>query len=159
MPINAFTAVALVSGVCLLSSGCTRESVPAGSTAAKPPAIPAPADVAAPPSDASRTPTGLASKVLKAGSGTRHPRPNSRVTVHYTGWTTDGQMFESTVPGNEPSSFLLNEVIPGWTEGVQMMVEGEKRRFWIPEPLAYAGVPGKPKGMLVFDIELLRIDS
>lgn len=68
-------------------------------------------------------------------------------------------MFDSSVARNEPSSFGLNEVIPGWTEGVQMMVEGEKRRFWIPESLAYAGAPGQPKGMLVFDIEIIRIAS
>jgi peptidylprolyl isomerase len=159
MRIYAFRAVVCISCLSVLSSSCTRESRPADGAAAKPPGIPAPADVAAPPADASRTPTGLASKVLKAGSGTRHPRPNSTVTVHYTGWTTNGDMFDSSVARNEPSSLGLNAVIPGWTEGVQMMVEGEKRRFWIPESLAYAGAPGQPKGMLVFDIELIRIDS
>jgi len=119
--------------------------------------IPAPPDVAAPPADAQRTPSGLASKVLKPGTGTRHPRPNSQVTVHYTGWTTDGKMFDSSVQRGEPATFGLDQVIPGWTEGVQMMVEGEKRRFWIPEALAYKGAP--PKGMLVFDVELLKIES
>jgi peptidylprolyl isomerase len=81
------------------------------------------------------------------------------VTVHYTGWTTEGAIFDSSVVRNEPASFSLDGVIPGWTEGVQMMVEGEKRRFWIPESIAYGGAPGQPKGMLVFDIELIRIDS
>ena len=88
-----------------------------------------------------------------------HPRPNSQVTVHYTGWTTDGKMFDSSVARNEPSTFGLDGVIPGWTQGVQMMVEGEKRRFWIPARLAYDGEPDKPQGMLVFDIELIKIDS
>jgi peptidylprolyl isomerase len=121
-------------------------------------AIPAPPDVAAPPADAARTPTGLASKVLTQGRGTRHPRPNSQVTVHYTGWTTDGKMFDSSVAGGQPATFSLDGVIPGWTEGVQMMVEGEKRRFWIPAKLAYEG-KGGPQGTLVFDVELIRIGS
>ena len=121
--------------------------------------IPAPADVAAPPADATTTSSGLATKVLKPGSGTRHPTAKSRVRVHYTGWTTDGRMFDSSVARNEPISFGLNQVIPGWTEGVQAMVEGETRRLWIPEKLAYAGSPGAPKGMLVFDVELIKIES
>ena len=146
--------------VCLMVflAACGGQDAP-NERAAGPPPIPAPPDVAAPPADASRTATGLASKVLTPGTGTRHPRPNSEVTVHYTGWTTDGRMFDSSVARNEPTSFSLDGVIPGWTEGVQMMVEGEKRRFWIPESIAYAGAPGQPKGMLVFDIELIRIGS
>lgn len=123
------------------------------------PQVPAPPDVAAAPADAARTSSNLASKVLQPGTGSRHPRPNSRVTVHYTGWTTDGKTFDSSVAGGKPVSFGLDEVISGWTEGVQMMVEGEKRRFWIPGRLAYDGVPGRPQGMLVFDIELIRIES
>ncbi|MEP6915037.1 MAG: FKBP-type peptidyl-prolyl cis-trans isomerase, partial [Acidobacteriota bacterium] len=124
-----------------------------------PAAIPAPADVAAAPPGAHRSTTGLASAVLRPGNGTRHPRPNSQVTVHYTGWTTDGRMFDSSVARNEPATFGLDGVIPGWTEGVQMMVEGEKRRFWIPASLAYEGVPDRPQGLLVFDIELIKIQS
>ena len=115
-----------------------------------------PPDVAAPPADAVKTPSGLASRVLKPGSGTRHPGPTDRVTVHYSGWTTDGKLFDSSVTGGAPATFGLNEVIPGWTEGVQLMVEGEKRRFWIPDRLAYAGQSG-PQGTLVFDIELIKI--
>jgi FKBP-type peptidyl-prolyl cis-trans isomerase len=121
--------------------------------------IPAPADVASPPADATTTPSGLASKVLRPGTGTRHPGATSRVRVHYTGWTTDGRMFDSSVARNEPISFGLNEVIAGWTEGVQAMVEGETRRLWIPEKLAYKGAGGAPKGMLVFDVELIKIES
>ncbi len=118
----------------------------------------APADVAAPPADAEVTKSGLASKVLAAGSGERHPKASSRVTVHYSGWTTDGKMFDSSVVRGKPATFPLSGVIKGWTEGVQLMVEGEKRRFWIPEKLAYKGRPGAPQGMLVFDIELLEIE-
>jgi peptidylprolyl isomerase len=107
--------------------------------------IPAPSDVAVPAPDASVTASGLATKVLEAGIGTRHPGPNSRVRVHYTGWTTDGQMFDSSVTRNEPIAFGLNQVIAGWTEGVRLMVEGEKRRLRIPERLAYRGQQVHPR--------------
>jgi peptidylprolyl isomerase len=117
--------------------------------------IPAPPDVAAPPEDAEVTASGLASKVLKAGTGTKHPTASSTVTVHYTGWTTDGKMFDSSVKRGESISFPLARVIAGWTEGLQLMVVGEKRRLWIPEELAYKGRAGAPAGMLVFDVELL----
>ncbi len=117
----------------------------------------APKDVAAPPADAEKTATGLASKVLQKGTGTAKPKAESNVQVHYSGWTTDGKMFDSSVTRGEPATFPLNRVIAGWTEGVQLMVEGEKRRFWIPENLAYQGRPGAPAGMLVFDVELLKI--
>lgn len=121
-----------------------------------PPAVPT--DVAAAPADAEKTASGLASKVLTKGEGEKKPGPTSKVTVHYTGWTTDGKMFDSSVARGEPSSFGLNQVIKGWTEGLQLMVEGESRRFWIPVELAYQGQPGKPAGMLVFDVQLIKID-
>ena len=116
----------------------------------------APPDVKAPPADAKKTASGLAYKVIQPGKGTRHPSANNEVTVHYSGWTTDGKMFDSSVTRGEPATFPLNGVIPGWTEGVQLMVEGEKTRFWIPENLAYKGQQ-PPFGLLVFDVELLRI--
>jgi len=116
----------------------------------------APSDVKAPPADAKKTVSGLAYKMLAKGTGARHPIASSQVTVHYTGWTTDGKMFDSSVVRGEPTSFALNGVIAGWTEGVQLMVEGEKTRFWIPEKLAYKG-ESAPYGMLVFDIELIKI--
>lgn len=122
------------------------------------PSIPAPEDVAAPPADSLKTTSGLSIKTLEKGTGTRHPRATDQVTVHYTGWTTDGKMFDSSVARGEPSTFALNQVIDGWTEGLQRMVEGEKARLWIPEDLAYGGAPGKPAGMLVFDVELIRIE-
>lgn len=77
--------------------------------------------------------------------------------VHYTGWTTDGEMFDSSVARGESIEFPLDAVIAGWTEGLQLMVEGEHRRLWIPEALAYGGQSGRPAGMLVFDVELIRI--
>ncbi|HEV8319223.1 MAG TPA: FKBP-type peptidyl-prolyl cis-trans isomerase [Vicinamibacterales bacterium] len=119
-------------------------------------ALPPPSDVKAPPSDAKTTKSGLAYKVLTPGKGKRHPSAQNQVTVHYSGWTTDGKMFDSSVSRGEPATFPLDQVIAGWTEGVQLMVEGEKARFWIPEPLAYRGRRA-PYGMLVFDIELIRI--
>ena len=117
--------------------------------------IPPPPDVAAPPADASKTSSGLASKVITPGTGKSHPSKTDRVTVHYTGWTTDGKMFDSSVAKGEPATFPLDRVIAGWTEGLQLMVAGEKRRLWIPEALAYKG--RDPKGMLVFDVELIKI--
>ena len=115
--------------------------------------IPPPSDVAAPPSDAKKTSSGLVSKVTAPGTGKTHPSKTDLVTVHYTGWTTDGKMFDSSVARGEKATFPLDRVIAGWTEGVQLMVAGEKRRFWIPEALAYQG-KRDPKGMLVFDVEL-----
>jgi FKBP-type peptidyl-prolyl cis-trans isomerase len=121
------------------------------------PTIPPP-DVAAPPDDAKRTASGLAYKVLRPGTGVRHPDGLREVLVHYTGWTTDGKMFDSSVPRGQPAPMRLDEVIRGWTEGVQLMVEGERTRFWIPQDLAYKGQSGSPRGMLVFDIELVKIN-
>jgi peptidylprolyl isomerase len=112
--------------------------------------------VKAVPSDAKKTASGLAYKVQKPGTGTRHPSARNQVTVHYSGWTTDGKMFDSSVTRGEPATFPLDGVIAGWTEGVQLMVEGEKTRFWIPEALAYKG-QSAPFGMLVFDVELLKV--
>ena len=77
--------------------------------------------------------------------------------MNYSGWTTDGRMFDSSVVRGQPATFPLNQVIAGWTEGLQLMVPGEKRRIWIPESLAYQGAPGAPPGMLVFDVELISI--
>jgi peptidylprolyl isomerase len=96
---------------------------------------------------------------LKTGKGGPHPKPSDTVRVHYTGWTTDGKMFDSSVTRGQPSEFSLMGVIAGWTDGLQVLSAGDKARFWIPEDLAYKGVPGKPQGMLVFDIELLEIKN
>ena len=133
-------------------AGCNGASAPAG-----PPGLPPPSDVAAPPADSVKAPSGLSTRVLQPGTGQRHPRTSDTVMVHYTGWTTDGKMFDSSVQRGQPSEFRVDQVIRGWTEGLQMMVEGEKRRLWIPESLAYQGQPGQPQGMLVFDVELIDI--
>ena len=125
--------------------------------APRPTAPRAPADVAEAPADATRTSSGLASKVLRKGTGGPHPGPHDKVTVHYTGWTAAGKTFDSSIPRGEPSTFTLDDVIKGWSEGVQLMTKGEKRRFWIPSELAYGDSTARrdvPSGPLVFNIEL-----
>lgn len=163
-------------GICVLVSACTKDaghdagaavmeaSSPAASVSTAPPAqsaatIPAPPDVGAPPPDATREPSGLASKVLEPGTGKDHPGPSDRVKVNYTGWTKSGQMFDSSVTRGQPITFPLNGVIPGWTQGLALMVVGEKRRLWIPGALAYGDHPrtGAPAGDLVFDVQLIDI--
>ncbi len=144
----------LLTFLCILLLTACRDTAP---PAAGKPGLPAPSDVAAPPPTSVKAPSGLSTRVLQAGTGQRHPRASDTVVVHYTGWTTDGQMFDSSVQRGEPSEFQVSGVIRGWTEGLQMMVEGEKRRLWIPESLAYQGQPGQPQGMLVFDVELIDI--
>jgi peptidylprolyl isomerase len=139
------TILSLAAAVCLMTTPLTVQAQTA-----------APPDVKAPPAKAEKTSSGLASMVLKPGTGKTRPGPTDQVTVHYTGWTTDGKMFDSSI-GKEPATFPLDEVIRGWTEGLQLMVVGERRRFWIPQDLAYRGRPGRPEGMLVFDVELLSI--
>ena len=126
--------------------------------APKPPKVPE--DVAAVPDNAEKTASGLASRVLKKGDGKENPKATDRVLVHYTGWTTDGKMFDSYVARGEPIAFPLNRVIAGWTEGVQLMSPGAKYQFIIPHQLAYgeAGAMGviPPKATLHFEIELLE---
>jgi peptidylprolyl isomerase len=123
------------------------------------PPPPVPTDVDAVPKDAKKTTSGLAYKILARGKGKEHPKATSFVEVHYTGWTPEGKMFDSSVVRGKPTSFPLDGVIKGWTEGVQLMVVGDKARFWIPAALAYGDKPkgGAPGGPLVFDIELLSI--
>ncbi len=116
-----------------------------------------PENLTEPPADAARTKSGLAYRVLESGKGGDHPSRGSEVVVHYTGWTNDGKLFDSSVIRGTPASFSLRSVIPGWTEGLQLMTVGEKTRFWIPAKLAYGNQKGKPQGMLIFDIELLDI--
>jgi peptidylprolyl isomerase len=118
---------------------------------------PAPPDVAKAPGDAVKTASGLASKVLQPGTGTTKPTAEDFVTVHYTGWSSDGKMFDSSYARDAASTFPVNKVIKGWGEGVQLMTVGEKRRLWIPQELAYGGQSGRPQGMLVFDVELIEI--
>ena len=106
------------------------------------------------------TATGLQYKVLTSGDGEEHPSATSKVKVHYHGTLLDGTVFDSSVDKGEPISFGLNQVIKGWTEGVQLMVVGEKTRFYVPASLGYGNrAAGKiaPGSLLIFDVELLAI--
>jgi FKBP-type peptidyl-prolyl cis-trans isomerase len=116
----------------------------------------APDDVRAVPGDATKTASGLAYKILTPGTGTRHPTSTATVVVNYSGWTAEGKLFDSSLLNGQTATLQLNGVIPGWTEGLQLMVEGEKARFWVPDDLGYKG-RGPVNGLLVFDIELVRI--
>ncbi len=126
----------------------------------QPPAnIPAPTDVASVPADATKNPSGLATKVLKPGNGAEHPAKDEIVVIDFTGWTSDGKMFDSTASHGGPKALPLNKIIPGLSEGVQMMVVGETRRLWMPQALAFKGQPGKPAGPVVFDVTLLDLPT
>ena len=100
-------------------------------------------------------------EVLNKGDGEVHPTAKSKVKVHYHGTLIDGTVFDSSVERGEPISFGLNQVIAGWTEGVQLMVEGDKFRFYIPSHLAYGNRAAgkiKPGSLLIFDVELIAIN-
>ncbi len=109
------------------------------------------------------TPSGLQYLVLNVGGGKQHPAATDRVKVHYHGTLINGTVFDSSVERNQPISFGLNQVIKGWTEGLQLMVIGEKTRFFIPSDLAYgkrgAGRKIGPDETLIFDVELLGINE
>ncbi len=107
------------------------------------------------------TASGLQYQILAPGTGSKSPTATDNVTVHYKGTTIDGKEFDSSYSHGGPVTFPLNRVIPGWTEGVQLMKEGAKYRFFIPSELAYgeqgAGDMIGPNAALVFDVELIKI--
>ena len=106
------------------------------------------------------TDSGLQYLVLESGSGEVHPGPKTKVLAHYHGTLIDGTVFDSSVERGRPLDFGLNQVIRGWTEGLQLMVEGQKMRLFVPSNLAYGSRPaGKIPGgsVLIFDVELLSI--
>ncbi|SJM91493.1 Peptidyl-prolyl cis-trans isomerase [Crenothrix polyspora] len=110
----------------------------------------------------STTASGLQYEVVTKGTGTKNPAATDKVTVHYKGTTIDGKEFDSSYSRGEPIAFGLNQVIPGWTEGVQLMTEGAKYRFYIPSELAYgengAGGAIGANEALIFDVELIKIN-
>lgn len=107
-----------------------------------------------------QTQSGLQYIVLKEGTGAK-PGPTDEVTVHYTGRLLDGTVFDSSVGRGEPATFPLDKVIPGWTEGLQLMSEGSKYRLFIPSELAYgsqgSGDKILPNATLIFDVELIKV--
>jgi peptidylprolyl isomerase len=106
------------------------------------------------------TASGLQYQVLQKGEGSEYPNANTTVKVHYHGSLLDGTVFDSSVERNKPISFSLNQVIKGWTEGVQLMVVGDKFKFFIPSELAYGNrATGKitSGSLLIFEVELLEI--
>ncbi|KXK39650.1 MAG: peptidyl-prolyl isomerase [Bacteroidetes bacterium OLB9] len=109
------------------------------------------------------TPSGLRYDIIKEGTGKKPASAASKVTVHYTGTFLNGQVFDSSVQRGEPIEFGLNQVIPGWTEGVQLMNEGSVYKFYIPYQLAYGerGYPGAipPKSDLIFEVELIKVNE
>jgi FKBP-type peptidyl-prolyl cis-trans isomerase len=118
---------------------------------------PVPTDVAAPPANATKTANGAFYRQLKKGTGTEKPGPKARLKIEYTGWTTAGRLFDSSIIRGEPAVVQLDRMIRGWTEGLSNMVVGEKIRLWLPPELTFQNEPGNPQGMLVFDLELLEI--
>ena len=110
--------------------------------------------------DVLETASGLQYQVLQKGEGSAHPSSSSTVKVHYHGMLLDGTVFDSSVERDAPISFPLNQVISGWTEGVQLMVVGDKFKFFIPAELGYGNrATGKitPGSLLIFEVELLEI--
>jgi peptidylprolyl isomerase len=117
----------------------------------------APEDLAKAPADAQRTPSGAFTRQVSAGSGEEHPGPDSLVLVSYVGWTADGKVFDSSHRRGRPTAFPLDQVMSAFAEAVQLMVVGEKRRIWIPGPVAGRNWVGSPKGPLVFEVDLIKI--
>lgn len=150
------SAAILAAGLCLV--GCNPSTQPdsnrssANTTVTNEPAV---------SGETITTASGLKYQVLKRGSGGKSPKATDTVKVHYHGTLLDGSVFDSSVVRGEPISFSLDQVIPGWTEGLQLMQVGDKFKFTIPANLAYGDIP-RPKipagSTLVFEVELLAIE-
>ena len=140
--------------------GC---SAPPKKSAPTPPATAAPAATANVASGKHTTASGLQYEVLKRGTGTVSPTASDNVTVHYHGTTLNGTVFDSSVQRGQPATFPLSGVIPGWTEGVQLMKVGDKFKFVIPPNLAYGDSSPSPQippfSTLIFEVELLGING
>jgi peptidylprolyl isomerase len=123
-------------------------------------APPTPADLKHPSEAAVRTSSGLAFQILKSGTSGRHPLLTDTVLLHFSGWTTDGTLFESTVIGNHPASLRVATAMAGLREALTHMAVGQKARVWIPAGLAYGEKPANrfnPRGDLVYELDLLEV--
>jgi FKBP-type peptidyl-prolyl cis-trans isomerase len=155
-------------GVALCLAGCdpaptSNPPAPKPVPATNPAASATPASATAAPAGAMKTTaSGLKYQVLKQGTGTASPKATDTVKVHYHGTLLNGTVFDSSVERGQPISFPLNAVIPGWTEGLQLMKVGDKFKFEIPPNLAYGPNSPSPKipanSTLVFEVELLGIE-
>jgi FKBP-type peptidyl-prolyl cis-trans isomerase FklB len=108
------------------------------------------------------TASGLQYKILSSGAGTKSPSATDNVTVHYTGKTIDGNVFDSSVQRGQPATFVLTQVIRGWTEGLQLMKEGDKFMFFIPNELGWgergSGAQIPPFATVIFEVELIKVN-
>ena len=151
-----------VASLCLL--GCSKTTQPGGDANAvtNPPAAAAAPASGSQSVEMTATASGLKYQVLKHGTGTVSPKATDTVKVHYEGRLLDGTVFDSSIARGQPISFPLNRVIPGWTEGLQLMKVGDKFKFEIPAKLAYGANPPTraipPNSTLVFEVELLGIE-
>jgi FKBP-type peptidyl-prolyl cis-trans isomerase len=148
------------ASLCLL--GCNQPTQPSGDSKPATNAVAAPAAATTPTTEMKTTASGLKYQVITQGTGTKSPKATDTVRVHYHGTLLNGTVFDSSVQRGEPISFPLNRVIPGWTEGLQLMKVGDKFKFEIPPNLAYGDqspaptIP--PNSTLVFEVELLGIE-
>ena len=151
--------VTTAAALCLV--GCNKPTQPSGDTKSVTPTPNAAAATSSQTGETKTTASGLKYQVMKQGTGTVSPKTTDTVKVHYHGTLLNGTVFDSSVQRGEPISFPLNGVIPGWTEGLQLMKVGDKFKFTIPPNLAYGEnspsptIP--PNSTLVFEVELLGI--
>ncbi|BDU77018.1 FKBP-type peptidyl-prolyl cis-trans isomerase [Mesoterricola sediminis] len=117
-----------------------------------------PAPVLAPPPEAERTDKGLAMVVLKPGQGGARPAPSDMVTLEYAAWSEDGRLIDSTSRRERPLSTTLDQLMKGMGQALRLMTPGEKRRIWIPQPLAFEGAAGRPTGTITMELELLLVE-
>lgn len=144
MRISSLPALALLlAGVALGAAGTVPET---------------PADLDKPPAAAETTGSGLASLILAPGQGQEHPGGQDYVTMHYSIWTHEGHLVDSTLERAEPVTLPMDRLMKGMTEGLLLMVPGQRRRFWIPAGLGFPAGKGLPVGALVMDLQLISID-